>query len=118
MKSILVTGADGHLGGEIARWLIENTDRQLLLWVRATDEKARRLKRQALHELLATGRCQLVAGDLRQTSPFAEVDPAHVATIIHAAAVTNFGVEGSQTSTGIATIDLPSISIVKVGLGM
>ena len=93
MKSILVTGADGHLGGEIARWLIENTDRQLLLWVRATDEKARRLKRQALHELLATGRCQLVAGDLRQTSPFAEVDPARVATIIHAAAVTNFGVE-------------------------
>lgn len=93
MKSILITGADGHLGRAISRWLIENTDRHLLLWVRATDEVARRLKSQALRELLATGRCQLVAGDLRQTSPFAEVDPARVATIIHAAAATNFGVE-------------------------
>ena len=92
MKSILITGADGHLGRAIARWLIANTDRQLLLWVHATDEQGRRSKSQILRELLVTGRCRLVAGDLTQAAPFADIDSTCVETIIHAAAVTHFGV--------------------------
>ncbi len=92
MSTTLITGADGHLGRALARWLLANGDDELLLWVRAANTAQFEQKCAALGDLATGPRCRIVYGDLRQPQPFARLTPAGIRTIIHCAAVTDFGV--------------------------
>lgn len=92
MSTTLITGADGHLGRALAHWSLANGDDELLLWVRAANAAQFQLKRAALGDLASSPRCRVVYGDLRQPQPFAQLTPAGIRTIIHCAAVTDFGV--------------------------
>lgn len=92
MSTTLITGADGHLGRALARWILSNRDDELLLWVRAANAEEFEQKRAALGTLAGNPRCRAVCGDLREPKPFERVETAGVSAIIHAAAVTDFGV--------------------------
>lgn len=92
MSTTLITGADGHLGRALAHWLLANSGDELLLWVRAANATELERKRAALGDLATNARCRVVYGDLRQPQPFTQVEPGQVTTIIHSAAVTDFGV--------------------------
>jgi long-chain acyl-CoA synthetase len=95
---ILLTGATGFLGAQVARRLVERTDHQVVALVRAPDAKAatRRLVRAwwdwpELAAGITGGRVMAVAGDVR--APGLGLDPAdwraltrRVTHIVHAAA--------------------------------
>jgi long-chain acyl-CoA synthetase len=95
---VLLTGATGFLGAQIARRLVERTDHQVVALVRAPDAQAatRRLARAwwdwpELAAGMAGGRVQAVAGDVR--APGLGLDPAvwraltrRVSHVVHAAA--------------------------------
>jgi long-chain acyl-CoA synthetase len=95
---VLLTGATGFLGAQIARRLVERTDHQVVALVRAPDAQAatRRLARAwwdwpELAAGIADGRVLAVAGDVRE--PGLDLDPAdwhrltrRVTHIVHAAA--------------------------------
>ena len=89
MTSVLVTGAGGYLGRRIARSFLEESDVNVVLWMKA-DSPA-----HALRDELAAfeGRFEIVHGDLTDHEPFAGVDPRSIGTIVHSAAVTRFNVE-------------------------
>jgi len=89
----MITGADGHVGKSLARWLINNTGENLLLLVRAkrADEQSRKVV--ALEELATSPRCSVVFSDLRDEKPFDAVCPTQLTKIIHCAAVTSFSVD-------------------------
>lgn len=93
-RAVLVTGAEGYLGGAIAEALLERTARPVLLLIhdRGNDaaERVRRL-RDRLDR--GRGRTEVVAGELREPSPLAGLDPRRVGAIVHAAAVTRFNVD-------------------------
>jgi len=91
--STLITGADGHVGKALARWLIANSGEELVLFVRAGDSGERAAKLARLGELAEAPRCRVVFGDLSSDEPFASVSSAGITDIIHAAAVTDFAVE-------------------------
>jgi len=92
---VLITGADGYLGRLLVRRYLEATSLPVLLWIRAQDEAELRAKGEALAGLLEGfgDRAACFWGDLRGDDPFAQVDPAAVGTILHAAAITRFGVD-------------------------
>lgn len=92
MNRILITGADGHLGYAIADWLLRNTERELVLWVRAGDEALRQRKLERLHDLLQSERCHIAWGDLDWEEPFVDVDPDAISEIIHSAAAIDFNI--------------------------
>jgi len=98
MSQVLITGADGHLGRKIANWFLDNTERELSLWVRARDDEALAAKRQRLQKFLDTGRCRVTGGDLTQPAPLDTIDPRTIVGIIHAAADTNFGISGADAT--------------------
>ena len=79
----MITGADGHVGKSLARWLINNTGENLLLLVRAkrADEQSRKVV--ALEELATSPRCSVVFSDLRDEKPFDAVCPTQLTKIIH-----------------------------------
>jgi len=89
---VLITGADGYVGRLLARRLLDSTDHQLLLLVRAADWDEFEHKRDALAaQLGAYGRRLLInACDLACPDGLVGVDPTAIRTIIHAAAVTRF----------------------------
>jgi nucleoside-diphosphate-sugar epimerase len=93
MSVSFISGADGHLGRALARWLLEHTASDLLLYARAADDAERQAKHTALAEFNDNSRCRLIFGDLRDDKPFARIDRAGIASILHCAAVTDFGVE-------------------------
>ncbi len=95
MSTVLITGADGHVGRSIGTTLLDTTEQRLLLWVRASDESGLQKKRESLAALLSDPRCELAAGDLTEESPFRNVDPSAITHILHSAAVTRFSVEKS-----------------------
>jgi nucleoside-diphosphate-sugar epimerase len=92
---VLITGATGYLGGRLARWYLERSPCDLLLWIRAEGEAEFQRRRDRLAVELAgfESRLQWSWGDLRNPNPFAGVDPRPVESIVHAAAVTRFNVE-------------------------
>lgn len=72
MSAFFLTGGSGFIGTYVARWLVENTDRPIVVMVRAEDDQAakRRLKRAwwerpELIGALGT-RIQPIAGDVSQ----------------------------------------------------
>ena len=78
---VLLTGATGFLGAQVARRLLERTDHQVVALVRAPDAQAasRRLARAwwdwpELAAGIASGRVLAVAGDVR--APGLGLDPA------------------------------------------
>ncbi len=73
---ILITGASGCVGQYIATWLIENSNAQLLLWLR--DPK----KLTAINT--NNPRIKLLIGDLREPECFKE-DLSKVSRVIHTA---------------------------------
>jgi nucleoside-diphosphate-sugar epimerase len=93
MNVTLITGADGHVGGAVARWLLERSGDELLLFVRAAGGDEQRVKRERLGALGVEPRCRVVFGDLRAGAPFAGVEPDGVTGILHCAAVTGFTVD-------------------------
>ncbi len=96
-KQVLITGADGYLGFRLARKHLELTQDRVLLWIRASTEDAFRMKRENLARRLSAfeGRVSYRAGDLTAQNPFDAVDPKNIRSIIHAAAVTRFNVDGA-----------------------
>ena len=63
MSRILITGASGCVGQYISSWLLQNSDSELLLWLR-DPEKLKAVS--AEHP-----RIRLLVGDLRDTDRFA-----------------------------------------------
>ena len=76
MSRILITGASGCVGQYISRWLLENSDAELLLWLR---DPAKLTAVAADHP-----RIQLLVGDLRDTDRYA-AELASVSRVIHTA---------------------------------
>lgn len=89
MNTVLITGARGHLGRAVSRWLLANSDRRLLLTVRREPGG-----RSPCDEHLSNwpGRYRFVQADLRDVSAFAGVDLSSVSEILHLAALTDFGI--------------------------
>ena len=76
MSRILVTGASGCVGQYISRWLLDNSDAELLLWLR---DPGKLTAVPADHP-----RIRLLVGDLRNTDRFAG-ELASVHRVIHTA---------------------------------
>ncbi len=93
MSVTLLTGADGHVGMVLARWLLEHSDSELLLYVRAADDDERGAKREKLGALAGDPRCHVIYGDLRDADPFSDIAKDEITDIVHCAAVTNFAVD-------------------------
>lgn len=92
MSVTLITGADGHIGQALTKWLLANSDDQILLFVRAKGrEKA--IKEGRLRTLAANPRCRLVYGDLVDDTPFSTISTNNVTGILHCAAQTAFSVD-------------------------
>ncbi len=96
--AVLITGATGYCGHRIARrYLAEGRD--VVLWLRAADESELAARTGALRASLADvagDRLAFSWGDLRDRDPFARVDAASIALIVHSAAVTRFNVERDE----------------------
>lgn len=92
MSITMITGADGHLGRSLAHWFLDNTDDELQLYVRASDRAQVDCKRVALGRLATNARCRVVGSDLRCGKPFEDISGAGLRSIVHCAAVTDFGV--------------------------
>jgi nucleoside-diphosphate-sugar epimerase len=93
---VLITGADGYLGTRVARRLLAAGDRTLILTVRARDRAELREKEARLRRALGAegdARVEVVAADLLDAAPFAQVDPRRVGAWIHAAALVRFDLE-------------------------
>jgi nucleoside-diphosphate-sugar epimerase len=87
----LITGADGYLGRRIAAALAGD---ELVLTVRAHDATELAHKRVRLGRALGTARrITVVPVDLREPGALAELDPRPITHIVHAAAITRFGVD-------------------------
>ena len=82
----LITGADGYLGRRIATAL---RGEDLILAVRCADAAELARKRATLTGVARA----VVAVDLRDPDPLAELDPRRVTRVVHAAAVTRFDVD-------------------------
>lgn len=93
MSLTLITGADGHVGRAVANWLLAQSDDSLLLYVRAANAAQRATKLARLGSLADSTRCRIVFGDLSEANAFDSLDAAAITRIVHAAAVTDFGVD-------------------------
>jgi|GEM_PF-624589 len=94
-RHVLITGGDGYLGLRLARKYLELTEKSLLLWMRARDEREFQTKKEKLRHQLGPleGRVSYHWGDLAQERPFHSIDPRTIQAILHTAAVTRFNVD-------------------------
>lgn len=94
-RKVLLTGADGYLGRRIAARLLKTTDARLVVWMRADSRQA--LETKKARYLLEFGaysdRLVFHGGQLEVDSAFDGMDGSEITHIVHAAAVTVFGVE-------------------------
>jgi len=93
MATTLITGADGHIGSGLVRWLLEHSDHELVLGVRARTESELQTKRRNLGALLDDPRCEIVASDFTMDNPLSALDAARVTDILHCAAATSFTID-------------------------
>ena len=93
MSVTLISGADGHIGQAVSRWLLANSDDELLLMVRASTSDEKQAKSQRLGDLAASSRCRIVYADLCDSEPFTNISGVQVTRIIHSAAATSFAVD-------------------------
>jgi nucleoside-diphosphate-sugar epimerase len=98
MSLTLVTGADGHIGRALTRWLLEHRDDDLLLFVRAGNDAERNSKAHRLADLAGHPRCTIVYGDLGDEQPFAGITGMDITGIVHCAAATSFSVDRQTAS--------------------
>jgi nucleoside-diphosphate-sugar epimerase len=94
-ETVLITGADGYVGSNVAARLLATTGARLVLAVRATDQDGLAAKRDLLTGALgplSPRRVELAPVDLTTEFPFADVDPGPVTRVLHSAAVTRFNV--------------------------
>ena len=89
MNRILITGASGCVGQYVSRWLLENSDADLLLWLR---DPTKLTAVSADHP-----RVRLLIGDLRDTDRFAD-DLASVNRVIHTATAWGDPVRAEQVN--------------------
>ena len=89
MNTVLITGAQGHLGRAVSRWLLANSDRRLLLTARL-DPGGRSFCDGHLSGW--PGRYRFVHAELRDAAAFDCVDLSGVSEILHLAALTDFGI--------------------------
>ena len=94
-KAILITGGDGYIGKQLAKQYLDNTSKNVILWIRAENQSEYVKKEQSLKKEFAPyiNRIKVVSGDLRDDSPFEQIDSNNINTIIHTAAITRFNVE-------------------------
>lgn len=100
MSRALITGGDGHVGRAVARWLLDNSDCEVLLFVRGRSWQERAAKNERLGDLALNARCRVFYGDLADEKPFAGIAAAGITDIVHCAAVTNFAVD-RDTARGV-----------------
>ena len=93
MNSVLITGADGHLGRAIAADLLQQTDSRLILFCRAYGAEERARKLAMLGALADTSRCVVAFGDLAAVDPFAGIRRGDIRYVVHAGAATDFGID-------------------------
>ena len=89
MNRILITGASGCVGQYVSRWLLENSDAELLLWLR---DPTKLTAVSADHP-----RVRLLIGDLRESDRFAD-DLASVNRVIHTATAWGDPVRAEQVN--------------------
>lgn len=94
-KTILITGGNGHIASRLAKQYLKESDARLMLWLHADGIDEFEHKRSALDAQLlpAPGRVEYYPGNLASEKPFADIDPARISHVVHAAAVTRFNVE-------------------------
>lgn len=94
-KRILITGGNGHIASKLAARYLQETDACVMLWLHAESVEEFERKKALLNAQLkpASGRVEYYPGDLAADKPFADIDPAGIQVVIHAAAVTRFNVE-------------------------
>ena len=93
MSVTLISGADGHIGQAVSRWLLANSDDELLLMVRASNRDEKHAKSQRLGDLSGNSRCRVFYADLRADEPFRNISTSEVNRIVHSAAATSFAVD-------------------------
>lgn len=101
MKEILLTGATGYIGQNVARRLLKNTDVTLNLWLNARDEvefEAKKSKTLAAFPGLEE-RVKFSWGTLSEENPFKNVDWPTITGVIHNAALTNFNVKEEDANS-------------------
>ncbi|HVF89062.1 MAG TPA: SDR family oxidoreductase [Blastocatellia bacterium] len=94
-RQVLITGGDGYIGRRLAARHLESTDDEVLVWVRASDQREYEAKRKKLASLVEgfEGRVTFHSGDLAGDEPFHSVNPERVGLIVHTAAATRFNVD-------------------------
>src|SRR5262249_53957319 len=95
LRELLVTGADGYIGGSVcAELLAAHPEVTLHCWMRAADPQEFERKRAKLAaELPAAAGLHFHYGDLRADEPFNGVPLDGIDAIVHTAAVIRFNVE-------------------------
>lgn len=91
----LITGADGYVGRNVVSALLDGTDDELLLCVRARTAVDLADKRSAIERHLARplpDRASLVGMDLHDHDPLNRVDHRRITRIVHTAATTDLAV--------------------------
>lgn len=92
-RKILITGGAGYIGLKTARRILETSDREVLLWIRAKDDADLQQKSATIKASLPNPeRVSFFAADLTDASAFTRLPWADITGVIHSAAVTNFNV--------------------------
>ncbi len=95
MKEILLTGATGYIGHNVAEKLLKNPEVVMNLWLNARTEEEFTTKKAATLSKLPglEKRIKFSWGTLTEESPFRNVDWSTITSVIHNAALTNFNVK-------------------------
>lgn len=96
-KRVLITGGNGHIASRLAERYLQEPDVRVMLWLHADSVEEFERKRSTLDTQLkpAPGRVEYYPGNLAADKPFADINPAGIDIVVHAAAVTRFNVEQS-----------------------